>query len=175
MIQDARARIRNLIGGEDKLSKSEPNLLLPRTDEYPTSPTEGKEQVLSSDTLDSGIFDDVIIDVADLAEDRNRLESQLERMQELHDENDTLKAEYAQVWLNNFLYQGSNSDRVGCLLKKTVDHSNPGQGYLNLFKLNNDLWNVKKERDALRQQLDDIDQAFEDTISEPNSNPGKRF
>ena len=100
MIQDARARIRNLIGGEDKLSKSEPNLLLPRTDEYPTSPTVGKEQILSSDTLDSGIFDDVIIDVADLAEDRNRLESQLERMQELHDENDTLKAEYAQVCLN---------------------------------------------------------------------------
>ena len=100
MIQDARARIRNLIGGEDKLSKSEPNLLIPRTDEYPTSPTEGKNEVLSSDTLDSGIFDDVIIDVADLAEDRNRLESQLERMQELHDENDTLKAEYAQDCLN---------------------------------------------------------------------------
>ena len=43
------------------------------------------------------------------------------------------------------------------------------------LKLNNDLWNTKKERDALRQQLDDIDDAFEDTISEPNSNPGKRL
>ena len=112
MIQDARARIRNLIGGEDKLSKSEPNLLLPRTDEYPTSPTDAKEQVLSSDTLDSGIFDDVIIDVADLAEDRNRLESQLERMQELHDENDTLKAEYAQVCFNQLKVKL----RIGCIL-----------------------------------------------------------
>ena len=34
---------------------------------------------------------------------------------------------------------------------------------------------MKKERDALRQQLDDIDDAFEDTISEPNTNPGLRF
>ena len=98
MIQDARARIRNLIGGEDKLSKSEPNLLLPRTDEYkPADDVSGdKEQVLSSDTLDSGIFDDVIIDVADLAEDRNRLESQLERMNELLDENEMLKAKLAE-------------------------------------------------------------------------------
>ena len=43
---------------------------------------------------------------------------------------------------------------------------------IQTVKLNNDLWNTKKERDALRQQLDDIDDAFEDTISEPNSNPG---
>ena len=34
---------------------------------------------------------------------------------------------------------------------------------------------MKKERDALRQQLDDIDDAFEDTISEPNTNPGLRL
>ena len=34
---------------------------------------------------------------------------------------------------------------------------------------------MKKERDALRQQLDDIDDAFEDTISEPTTNPGLRL
>ena len=43
---------------------------------------------------------------------------------------------------------------------------------IQTLKLNNDLWNTKKERNALRQQLDDIDDAFEDSISEPNSNPG---
>ena len=36
---------------------------------------------------------------------------------------------------------------------------------IQTLKLNNDLWNTKKERDALRQQLDDVDDAFEDTIS----------
>ena len=43
---------------------------------------------------------------------------------------------------------------------------------IQTWKLNNDFWNTKKVQDALRQQLDDIDDAFEDSISEPNSNPG---
>ena len=57
---------------KDKLSMLEVNFLLPRTDKYPTSPTDVEEQVLSSD---------IIVETSsDISSDRD-IQSRMDRAQ----------------------------------------------------------------------------------------------
>ena len=107
MVQRARQRIRQLCAAakqNEKLTKSEPNLA-----SIGTEPDE-EDKLKSSDTLDSGIFDDVIGDVMDLTQHHDELNQKMRHYEALRDENDQLKAEYAQLLNQNGNLKKQNSD-----------------------------------------------------------------
>ena len=153
MVQRARQRIRQLCEAakkSEKMSKSEPNLV--SIGNEPTS--DRNDKLKSSDTLDSGIFDDVIGDVMDLTQHHDELTQKMRHYEALLQENDQLKAEYAQLLNQNGRLKKANNQLQSQL--DDIDKAFEESSIEDVHRTSNPVAKVvllKKVNDELNQSL----------------------